>query len=92
MFVKRIDGRFIPAPSPLTVGDTHVFTTDEAVYLAQGYKRRVFTSPPQREGFIAVSAPADMWEETNTEYRQVWLLEEAAPSAEEIVGMLEEVL
>ncbi|MBQ4313310.1 MAG: hypothetical protein IJC18_03770 [Clostridia bacterium] len=92
MFVKLTDGVFIPAPSPLVVGENHVFTTDEAPYLAQGYKRRVFTSPPEQEGFVAVSAPPEQWQETETEYIQTWLLEQATPDADELLGMLEEVL
>lgn len=57
------------APNPLDVEDTRVWNPSNEQYEAAGYKKVVFTDPPETEpGYHAES----WWKETAKQIRQQW--------------------
>lgn len=70
MYAKLIDGNLQFAKMPLKIGGKHVFTNDENILRAQGYKPVEYTDAPQQEGYYAECE----WQETETEIVLVWTL------------------
>ena len=57
------------APNPMLIEDTRVWNPTNEQYETAGYKRVVFTDPPETEpGYHA----EDSWEEQEDEIVQVW--------------------
>ena len=57
------------APNPLDVEDTRVWNPTGEMYEAAGYKKIIFTDPPETEpGYHA----EDWWKETAKQIRQQW--------------------
>ena len=95
MLYRIENGCLIEAPIPLNVDGRHIFTTDESLYLAQGYKQLIKTLPPKVEsGFKAVLDSPSEWTESEDAYTQTWHIEEDdAPEAEpDLLGLLEAIL
>ena len=55
---------------PIHSENGELFTNDESILFGYGYKKIVYTDPPEAEGFY----PEPKWEETETEIVQVWEL------------------
>lgn len=65
---KLENNRIIYAKLPLKINGKDVFTTDAEIFLSQGYKEIVNTTPEQREGYY----PVGRWEETELQIIREW--------------------
>ena len=58
-----------PAPNPMVIEDTRVWNPSNEQYETAGYKKVIFTDPPETEpGYHAESG----WEEQEDRIVQVW--------------------
>lgn len=65
MYAKLTDGCLYKLRMPLKTDSRDIFTNDENIIIANGYKPVVYTDMPSEN---AVSH----WEETDTQITQVW--------------------
>lgn len=57
------------APNPMVIGENRVWNPTGEMYEAAGYKKVIFTDPPETEpGYHA----EDWWKETAKQIRQQW--------------------
>ena len=79
MYAKLENGRLIPAPKMIDVGDNHVWNPTPAQLEEAGYKLVVFTDPPETEpGYHAEPG----WEETAKRITQTWTVVEDPPETD----------
>jgi hypothetical protein len=75
------------APNPKVIGENRVWNPTGEMYEAAGYKKVVFTDPPETEpGYHA----EDWWKETPKQIRQQWTIVEDPPdiSDEEALAII----
>ena len=65
MYAKLINGELCRLKMPLKIGDKDVFTNDESIIRANGYKLVVYTDMPSE-----TAVPS--WQETETTIIQTW--------------------
>ena len=67
------NGELRRAPNPMVIGDTRVWNPTNEQYETAGYKKVVFTDPPEtEEGYHAESG----WEERGDEIIRAWTIVE----------------
>ena len=65
MYAKLINGELYRLKMPLRVGENDVFTNDESIIRANGYKPIVYTNMPSE-----TAVPS--WQETESNIIQTW--------------------
>lgn len=76
MYCTFDNGKMIPAPRTITLGEWTILNPTDEQYEAAGYLPVRYTDPPiPDEGYYPVSG----WEEQGGEIVQVWHLEELPP-------------
>lgn len=66
---KLIDGNLINFKQPIRTSDGDIFTNDQGIITQYGYKKIVYTEPPEApEGYY----PEPKWTETDTQIVQEW--------------------
>ena len=65
MYAKLINGELYRLKMPLRVGENDVFTNDESIIRANGYKLVVYTNMPSE-----TAVPS--WQEAETQIIQTW--------------------
>ncbi|MBQ2627380.1 MAG: hypothetical protein IJG17_06290 [Eubacterium sp.] len=89
MYAKLIDGVINFAPKKIKDGDSTTYNPTGEMLEELGYFPVTFTYPPENEpGYVAVCE----WEEIDGTIVQRWRVEEAEPTADELLAMLEEIL
>ena len=71
MFAKVINGELQRAPKFFETDDNAVFTNSAETHLQHGYKKVVFSTPPE---YDESHYPVSVWNETETEIIQTWKL------------------
>lgn len=88
-YAKLIDGVIEFAPKKIKDGDSTTYNPTGEMLEELGYLPVMFTDPPETEpGYYAVSE----WEEIDGTIVQRWHVEEAEPTADELLSRLEEIL
>lgn len=67
IYGKLVDGELRGAPNPLKTEESYIFTNNDAIYLANGYKPVILADSPS-DGKSYISS----WTETEAEIMQVW--------------------
>ncbi len=65
---RIINGRAVPAPSPLVIDGVKHWTNIAAVYLSQGYKQFIYTNRPVRDGYYYT----EIWSDDDATATQGW--------------------
>lgn len=65
MYAKLINGNPVRLQMPLKINGNDVFTNDESIFIANGYKTVVFSDMPSENS-------VSHWEETENQIIQVW--------------------
>ena len=73
MYAKIINGEPEPLKSFIRVNGNDIFTTDENLIMANGYKPIQYIEPETREGYFVSGFT---WIETDTEIVQEWIYKE----------------
>ena len=88
-YAKLIDGMLHFAPRKIKNGDSTTYNPTGEMLEELGYLPVTFTDPPETEpGYVAVCE----WAEEDGAIVQRWHVEEAEPTADELLARLEEIL